>query len=195
MSYQDFVARKLSTVPPTGITGRVDLAGSLFPHQAALTQWALKRGRAAIFADTGLGKMRMGIPDYLITVRAPGESEHVTHTVDEFPVDMWQRYASPVWMDINPSETLQYTSAREHDDERHICPLQLEVIRRGVMLWTNPDDIVLSPFMGIGSEGYVALEMGRRFVGVELKASYYGQATRNLDAATRKMDDLFAVAV
>lgn len=138
---------------------------------------------------------RMGIPDYLITVRAPGESEHVTHTVDEFPVDMWQRYASPVWMDINPSETLQYTSAREHDDERHICPLQLEVIRRGVMLWTNPDDIVLSPFMGIGSEGYVALEMGRRFVGVELKASYYGQATRNLDAATRKMDDLFAVAV
>ena len=137
---------------------------------------------------------RMGIPDYLITVRAPGESEHVTHTVDEFPVDMWQRYASPVWMDINPSETLQYTSAREHDDERHICPLQLEVIRRGVMLWTNPDDIVLSPFMGIGSEGYVALEMGRRFVGVELKASYYGQATRNLDAATRKMDDLFAGA-
>jgi DNA modification methylase len=135
---------------------------------------------------------RMGIPDYLITVRAPGESEHVTHTVDEFPVDMWQRYASPVWMDINPSETLQYTSAREHDDERHICPLQLEVIRRGVMLWTNPDDIVLSPFMGIGSEGYVALEMGRRFVGVELKASYYQQATRNLDAATRKMDDLFA---
>ena len=138
---------------------------------------------------------RMGIPDYLITVRAPGESDHVTHTVDEFPVDMWQRYASPVWMDINPSETLQYTSAREHDDERHICPLQLEVIRRGVMLWTNPDDIVLSPFMGIGSEGYVAIEMGRRFVGVELKASYYGQATRNLDAATRKMDDLFAVAV
>lgn len=137
---------------------------------------------------------RMGIPDYLITVRAPGESEHVTHTVDEFPVDMWQRYASPVWMDINASETLQYTSAREHDDERHICPLQLEVIRRGVMLWTNPDDIVLSPFMGIGSEGYVSLEMGRRFVGVELKASYYGQATRNLDAATRRMDDLFAGA-
>ena len=135
---------------------------------------------------------RMGIPDYLITVRAPGESEHVTHTADEFPVDLWQRYASPVWMDINPSETLQYASAREHDDERHICPLQLEVIRRGVMLWTNPDDIVLSPFMGIGSEGYVALEMGRRFVGVELKASYYQQATQNLDAATRKMDDLFA---
>ena len=137
---------------------------------------------------------RQGIPDYLITVRAPGESERVTHTADEYPVDLWQKVASPVWMDINASETLQYTSAREHDDERHICPLQLEVIRRGVMLWTNPDDIVLSPFMGIGSEGYVSLEMGRRFVGVELKASYYGQATRNLDAATRRMDDLFAGA-
>lgn len=135
---------------------------------------------------------RQGIPDYLITVRAPGESERVTHTADEYPVDLWQKVASPVWMDINPSDTLQYQSAREHDDERHICPLQLEVIRRGVMLWTNPDDIVLSPFMGIGSEGYVSLEMGRRFVGVELKTSYFQQAARNLEAATKKTQDLFA---
>lgn len=135
---------------------------------------------------------RQGIPDYLITVRAPGESERVTHTADEYPVDLWQKVASPVWMDINPSNTLQYQSAREHDDERHICPLQLEVIRRGVMLWTNPDDIVLSPFMGIGSEGYVSLEMGRRFVGVELKTSYFQQAARNLEAATKKTQDLFA---
>ena len=135
---------------------------------------------------------RQGIPDYLITVRTPGESERVTHTADEYPVDLWQKVASPVWMDINPSDTLQYQSAREHDDERHICPLQLEVIRRGVMLWTNPDDIVLSPFMGIGSEGYVSLEMGRRFVGVELKTSYFQQAARNLEAATKKTQDLFA---
>lgn len=135
---------------------------------------------------------RQGIPDYLVTMRAPGESERVTHTREDYPVDLWQKVASPVWMDINPSDTLQYTSAREHDDERHICPLQLEVIRRGVALWTNPDDIVLSPFMGIGSEGYVALEMGRRFVGVELKRSYYEQAARNLAAALAKQDDLFA---
>jgi DNA modification methylase len=134
---------------------------------------------------------RMGIPDYLITMRSPGQSEHVTHTAQEFPVEMWQRYASPVWMDINPSDTLQYMSAREHDDERHICPLQLEVIRRGVMLWSNPNDIVLSPFMGIGSEGYVALEMGRRFVGVELKASYFKQAVGNLSAVCAKTNDLF----
>jgi DNA modification methylase len=137
---------------------------------------------------------RQGIPDYLITMRSPGDSndEHVTHTAEEFPVELWQRYASPVWMDINPSDTLQYMSAREHDDERHICPLQLEVIRRGVMLWSNPNDIVLSPFMGIGSEGYVALEMGRKFVGVELKSSYYKQAVGNLATVTRKNADLFA---
>lgn len=134
---------------------------------------------------------RQGIPDYLITVRKPGESERVTHTPEEYPVDLWQKVASPVWMDINPSDTLQYTSARDHDDERHICPLQLDVIRRGVMLWTNPNDIVLSPFMGIGSEGYVSLEMGRRFVGVELKASYYQQAVRNLANATAHTASLF----
>jgi DNA modification methylase len=138
---------------------------------------------------------RMGIPDYLITMRAPGEAEeHVTHTAEEFPVEVWQKVASPVWMDINPSDTLQYMSAREHDDERHICPLQLEVIERGVMLWTNPGDIVLSPFMGIGSEGYVAVGMGRRFVGAELKASYFKQAVGNLEAATVKTADLFSAA-
>jgi DNA modification methylase len=136
---------------------------------------------------------RQGIPDYLITVRAPGVSEeHVTHTSEEFPVEVWQKVASPVWMDINPSDTLQYMSAREHDDERHICPLQLGVIRRGIMLWTNPGDIVLSPFMGIGSEGYVALEMGRRFIGAELKPSYFQQAAGNLAAAICKTQDLFA---
>jgi DNA modification methylase len=135
---------------------------------------------------------RQGIPDYLITVRTPGDQvERVTHT--DYPVDQWQRVASPVWMDINPSDTLQYRSAREHDDERHICPLQLEVIRRGIVLWTNPGDIVLSPFMGIGSEGFVALEQGRKFVGVELKKSYFDQAVKNLEAATKEnTQDLFA---
>lgn len=135
---------------------------------------------------------RQGIPDYLITVRTPGEqAQRVTH--NDYPVDQWQKVASPVWMDINPSDTLQYRSAREHDDERHICPLQLEVIRRGITLWTNPGDIVLSPFMGIGSEGFVALELGRKFVGVELKKSYFDQAVKNLDAACREQaQDLFA---
>lgn len=130
---------------------------------------------------------RQGIPDYLVTVRRPGENpERVSHTDASFPVSLWQRYASPVWMDIDPSDTLQFRSAREHDDERHICPLQLEVVRRAVRLWTNPGDRVLSPFAGIGSEGFVALEMGRKFVGVELKRSYFEQACRNLTAAKRQ---------
>ncbi len=100
-------------------------------------------------------------------------------------IDVWQRYASPVWMDIDAGDTLQYTQAREENDERHICPLQLGVIRRGMELWSNPGDLVLSPFAGIGSEGHVALEEGRRFVGVELKGSYYEWACRNL-ARTEK---------
>ena len=118
----------------------------------------------------------------------------MTHTADEFPVSLWQRYASPIWMDIDQSDTLQHMSAREHDDERHICPLQLGVIERGVMLWSNPDDIVLSPFMGIGSEGFKAIEMGRRFVGVELKASYFQQAVKNLATAHTKTQDMFSMA-
>lgn len=125
---------------------------------------------------------RQGIPDYLVTMRAPGEIiDRVKHGED-YPVSKWQKIASPIWTDIDPGDTLQYMSAREHDDERHICPLQLEVIRRGIDLWTNPNDVVLSPFAGIGSELYVAVEMGRRAVGVELKASYYQQAVRNLHA-------------
>ncbi len=137
---------------------------------------------------------RQGIPDYLVTMRTPGEqAERVTHT--DYPVDEWQKVASPVWMDINPSDTLQYRSAREHDDERHICPLQLDVIRRGIRLWTNPGDVVLSPFMGIGSEGSVAIELGRKFVGVELKKSYFDQAVKNLEEATSEAtQDLFAEA-
>lgn len=127
---------------------------------------------------------RQGIPDYLVTMRKPGENpEPVSHTNDTFPVDVWQRYASPVWMDINPSDTLQYRSAREEKDERHICPLQLSVIRRGINLWTNKGDTVLTPFLGIGSEAVTALELGRRAVGIELKTSYYEQAVRNCAGA------------
>lgn len=137
---------------------------------------------------------RQGIPDYLVTMRKPGVNpEPVTHTHEGFPVDLWQRYASPVWMDINPSNTLQKESAREHNDERHICPLQLQVIERAINLWTNPGDLVLSPFAGIGSEGHQALKMGRRFVGAELKESYYKQARLNLMAAQdAHQRDLFA---
>lgn len=128
---------------------------------------------------------RQGIPDYLIVMRKPGDNpEPVTHTNESFPVEIWQKYASPIWTDINPSDTLQYRSARDNDDEKHICPLQLTVIRRALNLWTNPDDVVLTPFMGIGSEVVTALENGRRAVGVELKDSYYKQAEKNARAVT-----------
>lgn len=126
---------------------------------------------------------RQGIPDYVVTLRKPGDNPRpVTHTNDDFPVGLWQKYASPVWMDIDPSDTLQRASARDHDDERHICPLQLGVIRRCLKMWSNPGDVVFSPFMGIASEGYVSIQEGRRFVGVELKDSYFRQAVRNLQS-------------
>lgn len=137
---------------------------------------------------------RCGIPDYLVAVRAPGENpQPISHpdgltefygenepTSGNLSHERWRRYASPVWMDINPSNTLQKESAREHDDERHICPLQLDVIDRGIHLWSNPGDVVLSPFAGIGSEGHEALRLGRRFIGIELKKSYFDQAVKNL---------------
>ena len=137
---------------------------------------------------------RQGIPDYLVTMRKPGENaEHISHTHESFPVEKWQRYASPVWMDVNPTRTLQFRNARDTDDERHICPLQLDVIERAMELWSNPGDLVLSPFAGIGSEGWVSIEMGRRFIGAELKRSYFDLAKRNLSEARSNNDnDLFS---
>ena len=134
---------------------------------------------------------RQGIADYIITFRKLGENlEKISHTNETFPVDKWQEYASPVWMDINQSNTLQKESAREQKDEKHICPLQLDVIERCIELWTNPDDIVFTPFAGIGSEVYQALKMGRRGVGIELKESYYNQAVANckgVESAPKKL--------
>jgi len=127
---------------------------------------------------------RQGIPDYIITMRKPGENpERVSHTHETFPVDVWQNYASPVWMDIKQSDTLQKKSARAEKDERHICPLQLDVIQRCIELWTNPNDIVFDPFAGIGSVPYVAVKLNRRGIGIELKQSYYEQAKANLEIA------------
>lgn len=127
---------------------------------------------------------RQGIPDFIVTMRKPGDNpERVTHTDESFPCNVWQKYASPVWMDINQSDTLQRKSAREDKDEKHICLLQLEVIKRCIELWSNPNDIILDPFAGIGSTPYVALRMGRRGLGVELKESYYEQAVKNCNEA------------
>lgn len=127
---------------------------------------------------------RQGLPDYVVTFRKPGDnSEPIAHTPEQFPVDVWQRYASPVWMDIRQSNTLQRKSARDEKDEKHICPLQLDLIERCISLWSAPSEIVLDPFCGIGSVPYQAVEMGRRGMGVELKDTYFEQAVKNLQAA------------
>ena len=127
---------------------------------------------------------RQGIPDYIVTMRKPGENpERISHTHETFPVDVWQNYASPVWMDIRQSDTLQKKSAREDKDERHICPLQLEVIQRCIELWSNPGDIIFDPFGGIGSTPFVSLTLGRRAISCELKESYFKQMKANVEEA------------
>jgi DNA modification methylase len=126
-------------------------------------------------------------------MRKPGiNPKPISHTPDEYPVSIWQHTASPVWMDINPTNTLQFRSAKDNQDERHICPLQLEVIERALGLWTNEGDTVFSPFAGIGSEGYVSIQTGRKFIGVELKKSYWNMAIKNLNSASKKQLDIFA---
>ena len=179
------------------------------PVQAMQRTKALGLLHKTIRTDSSMS--RQGFADYVVVFRKHGVNDTpISHTDDSLArVEMWQRYASPVWVttdsgndtdgfpkctaDINPNETLQHRSAREDKDERHICPLQLEVIRRIVRLWSAPGDVVLSPFAGIGSEGYVALQEGRRFIGAELKASYFAQAVKNLhEAATPRTADLFS---
>ena len=136
---------------------------------------------------------RQGIPDYVVTMRKPGENlEPVGHVPDDFPLDQWQRYASPVWTDINQTRTLQYRGGRDEKDEQHISPLQLDVIERCIDLWSNPGDTVLTPFLGIGSEVFCAVKMGRKGLGIELKPSYFRQAVRNLESAGADMGGLFA---
>jgi DNA modification methylase len=135
---------------------------------------------------------RPALADYILVFRKPGDSvEPVKTDIDN---ETWIEWASPVWLGIRESNTLQYTCARGDDDERHICPLQLEVIERCVRLWSNEGDLVLSPFAGIGSEGYMALKFGRRFCGVELKPEYYKIAVQNLRRAVEETKglDLFA---
>lgn len=145
----------------------------------------------------------MGLPDYIVTMRKAGKNpEPIEHgrgfevyygdmdtpiakksddpRLNKFSHKIWQRYASPVWFDINQTNTLNIKMARDKDDERHICPLQLDTIARCLELWSNPGDVVLSPFAGIGSEGYQSVLMDRNFIGIELKQSYYNCAVNNL---------------
>lgn len=156
---------------------------------------------------------RAGLPDYLIAMRKNGDNaspvvnpEGLKRFIGENPPEpqggikdshnRWRRYASPVWMDIDQTDTLNRMPARGEKDEKHICPLQLDVIGRSIELWTNEGDTVLSPFMGIGSEGYVSVIEKRKFIGIELKNEYYNVAVKNMETAQKKANnkniDLFS---
>ena len=202
-----------SEIPTTkwkdGVIGIYDLPGDIIrAHQDAgfvlhsrITIWKdpvveMTRTKALGLLYKQLKKdstrSRAGMPDYLLLFRAPGENtEPVEHREGEFPVEQWQRWASPVWMDIRQTDTLNVRAAKDNADEKHICPLQLDLIERALVMWSNPGDIVLSPFMGIGSEGVMSLRTKRRFVGVELKESYFRQASKYLADAEATSATLF----
>lgn len=158
-----------------------------------------------------------GLADYILTFRKVGKNEEPVAGMFEYyigegnapepvenrlnrqneedarkwySIEVWQRYASPVWMDISQSRTLQYRGGRDDKDEQHISPLQLDVIERCIHLWSNPNDIVFTPFLGIGSEVYGAVELGRRGIGIELKPSYFKQAVKNLAEIKKKTGSL-----
>lgn len=164
-----------------------------FIYHSEVTVWkdpvvAMQRTKAlgllwkTIKKDSSMS--RQGIPDYVVTFRKPGDNpKPISHTAEEFPVNEWQQLASPCWMDIKQSNTLNKKLAREENDERHIAPLQLDLIERCLRLWSAPDDVVFSPFAGIGSEGYMSIIHGRKFVGAELKKSYFDCAVLNLKDA------------
>lgn len=136
---------------------------------------------------------RVGMADYLLVFRKPGDNAApIEHRPRDFPLDRWQKWASPVWMEIDQTNTLNARVARDDADERHLCPLQLDLIARALTLWSNPGETVLDPFAGIGSTGVEAIKQGRRFVGTELKPSYFKTAARYLDEQERDADDLFA---
>lgn len=211
----------LATITKDGFIGLKDFPGKIiqsfedvgFIYHSRVTIWkdpliqavrtkALGLAHKQISKDSS--RCNMGLADYIITLRKPGENpEPISHgrgferyigdrpepnkakhddpRKNKYSHEVWQRYASPVWMDINQSNTLNIAVARNDKDEKHICPLQLDTIARCLELWTNENDIVLDPFVGIGSVGHQALKAKRRFIGVELKTSYYQQAIKNLE--------------
>lgn len=192
-----------------GVIGLRDFSGDLiraftsqgFIYHTRITIWKnpvveMQRTKAigllhkTIKKDSSMS--RVGGADYILVFRKPGENLIPLAHQDKdpskenyLPVDLWQKYASPIWLDINYSKTLQYKSARDEKDEKHICPLQLETIERCLHLWSNEGDHVLSPFAGIGSEGHESIRLNRKFTGIELKESYFIQMKKNLEAFER----------
>jgi hypothetical protein len=196
-----------------GMIGIKDLSGGIIrAHEAAgwvlhsrITIWKspvveMTRTKALGLLHKQLlkdsGRSRAGMPDYLLVFRKPGDNPSpIQHTRESFPVERWQEWASPVWMTVDQSNVLNVAAVRSEKDEKHLCPLQLDVIQRALIMWSNPDDTVLSPFMGIGSEGVESVKSGRRFIGIELKKEYFSQAAALIEAADSQGSLLFAEGV
>lgn len=192
-----------------GFIGLHDFSGDLISaHQAAgwvyharCTIWKdpvieMQRTKALGLLYKQLKKdstrSRVGMPDYMLFFRKDEENpDPVTHCPEDLPVSTWQELASPVWMQVNQTKVLNGRLAKGQEDEKHICPLQLDVIERCLTLYSNPGDLVLDPFNGIGSTGYQAVKMGRRYLGIELKPEYAKQAARFLQQAEGQVATLF----
>ena len=191
--------QQLTTTKSThGVIGLTDFRGEVIrAHQAAgwvfhgevtvdkdpQAQAIRTKAQALMFAtkNRDSASTRPALADYLLLFRKPGDNLVPIKT--DVTNDEWIEWARPVWLDIRETNTLNVRVARDDADEKHICPLQLDFIERCVRLWSNAGETVLSPFAGIGSEGYVAVKQGRRFVGCELKPSYWRTACDNLRAA------------
>lgn len=195
-----------------GFIGLHDFSGDLikahqdagFVYHARCTIWKdpvieMQRTKALGLLYKQLKKdsamSRVGMPDYMLFFRKDAQNpEPITHEPEALPVEMWQEMASPVWMNVNQTRVLNGRQARGERDEKHICPLQLDVIDRCLTLYSNPGDLVLDPFNGIGSTGHEAVRMGRRYIGIELKPEYARQAARFLADAEASKGSLFAAA-
>lgn len=193
-----------------GFIGLHDFSGDLirahreagFVYHARCTIWKdpvieMQRTKALGLLYKQLKKdsamSRVGMPDYMLFFRKDEPNpDPISHCPEDLPVEMWQELASPVWMTVNQTKVLNGRQAKGEQDEKHICPLQLDVIERCLTLYSNPGDLVLDPFNGIGSTGYQAIKMDRRYIGVELKPEYARQAAKFLTEAEATKTDLFA---
>lgn len=187
MNYDTFLQQKTISDVSGGFQA-TGLNPNLFDFQHAIVEWALSRA---------------GLPQYLLTFRKPGENKHpVAHehgltqfigedepTEGNLSHNRWRKYASPVWMDIRSSRTLNYRGGRDDDDERHICPMALDIIERGIELWSNPGDIVFDPFGGIGSTVRSAVNMRRKGISTELKPSYFTMSVNNMEGLRQFVDN------
>jgi len=193
-----------------GFIGLHDFSGDLirahreagFVYHARCTIWKdpvieMQRTKALGLLYKQLKKdsamSRVGMPDYMLFFRKDEpNAEPIEHTPEDLPVEMWQEMASPVWWNVNQTNVLNGRQAKGQQDEKHICPLQLDVIEKCLTLYSNPGDLVLDPFNGIGSTGYQAIKMGRKYLGVELKPEYARQAAKFLKEAEASKGTLFA---